>query len=318
MPPVWIRRVDTASSIDRLAATQHGVLSRGQALRAGLSDRAIARRVASGHWRVLHAGIYAPAAVPPSWLQRLMAAILRGGPSALASHRSAAALWRLDGVNERPIEISVKAGRSIRGAIVHRRPPADDPGAAVIHGVPSSGIERTLLELAAVVSPMRAGLALDDALRRGRTTLAAMRELLAHSGRKTGVPVLRSLLDARDDRDALLESPLEAAMLRLLRDHGLPLPVPQHPVTEGRDIIARLDFAYPAQRVGIEADGYRWHGGPERWRLDLRRENKLKLLGWTILRFSWEDVHRSPETVSDQIRAALSHRSLSLTYRQGG
>jgi very-short-patch-repair endonuclease len=235
-----------------------------------------------------------------------MAAILCGGASALASHRSAAALWRLDGVEGRPLEISIKAGRRIEGTIVHRRARKDDPPVAFISGIPTTGVERTLLDLATVVSSRRTGLALDDALRRRLTTLEAMRKLLQTMGPRAGTRTLRRLVHARDELDGKLESRLESELVRLLRDHGLPRPHSQYRVTQGDAAVARLDFAYPSSRLGIEADGYRWHGNLEGWRRDLRRDNRLKLLGWTILRFSWEDIHRSPETVAGQIRAALS------------
>jgi very-short-patch-repair endonuclease len=85
----------------------------------------------------------------------------------------------------------------------------------------------------------------------------------------------------------------------------MPLPVPQYQVVENGIPIARLDFAYPIHRLGIEADGYRWHSGVQRWQEDLRRENRLKLLGWTLLRFSWTDVKERPELVASQVRSAL-------------
>jgi very-short-patch-repair endonuclease len=295
---------------ERLAAKQHGVLSRAQALELGLADRTIARRVESGRWRAMHPGVYAPQSAPPSWHQRLMAAVLCGGPGAMASHRSSAWLWRLDGLTERPIEISVPAGRRMRGVIVHRRRPVDDPEDVSIDGIPATGIERTLLDLAAVVPVRRAGLALDDALRRGLTTLEAMRAILGTKGRP-GVRSLRELMNDRDHRDLRLESRLESALLRLIRAHRLPVPVPQYDVMEGGQFVARLDFAYPSKLLGIEADGYRWHGSIERWRSDLRRENRLKLLGWTVLRFSWNDVHDRPEIVANEIRAALHASRLS-------
>jgi very-short-patch-repair endonuclease len=298
---------------EQLAADQHGVLSREQAISRGLSPRAIDRRVAARRWQVIHTGVYAPVPVRSSWLQSLMAAVLCGGPSAFASHRAAAALRQLDGVNERLVEISVKAGRQIRGAVVHRRGPGDDPTVVVLDGIPATGLERTLLDLTAVVSPRRAGLALDDALRRRSTTLDAMREMLSASRGRPGTRTLRRLLDARDDRDGTLESRLESDLLHVLRKHGLPIPVPQLVVTDGDIFVARLDFAYPAFRLGIEADGYWWHTGVDRWRDDLRRENRLKLLGWTILRFSWEDVHDRPEYVASQVRSALSHFQPSLS-----
>ena len=305
--------MDPAESCDRLAAAQHGVLSRRQALEAGLTERAIDGRLSSGRWQVVHAGVYVPRAVPASWHQRVMAAILRGGASALASHRCAAALWQLDGVKERPVEISLKAGRRIRGAIVHRRRASDDPSVVVFEGIPATGVERTLLDLAAVITPRRLALALDDALRRGSTTLEGMRETVQGQRGRTGLRSLRQLLDARDDRDPLVESRLESALLRLLSTHSLPLPVPQHRVLDGNAFVARLDFAYPSHRLAIETDGYRWHGGVETWRRDLRRENRLKLLGWTVLHFSWEDVHDRSEVVASQIGAALAHASTNLS-----
>lgn len=298
--------MEPEAACDQRAAEQHGVLSRDQALEAGLSARAIDWRLASGRWRALHTGVYVPRPVPSSWHQRMMAAVLCGGPNALASHRSATALRRLDGVEAGMVEISVKAGRKIDGTIVHRRAPHDDPPVEVVSGIPATGIERTLLDLATIVLPKRAGLALDDALRRRLTTLEEIRGMLLRIRPRAGTRRLRELVEARDELDEKLESRLESELLRLLREGGLPRPRSQHRVIDGEDFVARLDFAYPSYRLGIEADGYRWHGSPERWRRDLRRENRLKLLGWTILRFSWDDVHSRPESVAAQIRTALS------------
>lgn len=298
---------------DRLAAAQHGVLSRRQALAEGLPKGSIDRRVSSGRWRILQPGVYAPRPVPLSWHQFLMAAVLSGGPGALASHRSAAALWRLDGVKDPPLEISIKAGRRIEGVIVHRRSAFDDPPTEVIDRIPVTGIERTLLDLAAVAPVAVVGPALDAACRRRRTSLRRVRGALDSLGPRgrPGSKALRRLVDARDHRDAAAESALESALLQILRKHALPLPSPQYRVLDGDRFVARLDFAYPSLRVGIEADGYRWHASPERWRRDLRRENHLKLLGWTLLRFSWEDVHERPEVVASQVRAALAGDGLS-------
>lgn len=78
-------------------------------------------------------------------------------------------------------------------------------------------------------------------------------------------------MEARDQRDALAESRLEATLLRLLRKERLPLPDVQYVVIDNDRTIARLDFAYPSVRLGIEADGYRWHGGREQWARDMRR-----------------------------------------------
>ena len=297
--------MEPADRSDEISASQHGVISRAQALTAGMTERAIDRRIATGHWKRVHAGVYRVSPFRTSWHQRLAALVLFGGPAALASHRSAARLWGLDGTEGRPLEISVKTGRRIRGAIVHRRGSNDDPPVRLLDGIRATAIERTLIDLAAVASPRSAGLALDDALRRNLTTLERVGTELAAAKGRAGTRALRQLLSLRDDRDAILESSLEAALLRLIRGHRLPLPVPQYPVGDGDELVARLDFAYPTHLLGIETDGYRWHASRDRWRADMRRENRLKLLGWTLLRFSWEDIHNQPGTVAEHIRAAL-------------
>jgi len=296
--------VEPEGTWEQLAITQHGVLSREQALTAGISVRAIDGRVASGRWRALYRGVYLAIPFGESWRQRLMAAVLHGGPSALASHRAAASLWQLDGFEPAPLEISVKSGRRIPGVIAHRRRADDDPPMVPIDGIPTTGMERTLLDVAAVVPLRLAGRALDDALRRGPATLDSLRAELPAAGR-AGRRALGRLLDERDDQDSSAESRLESMLLRVLRRARVPLPVAQYRVMEHGVPIARLDFAYPDHRLGLEADGYRWHSGAERWREDLRRDNRLKLLGWTVLRFSWRDLRDHPDRVANQVRTAL-------------
>lgn len=282
---------------------QHGVISRAQCFAAGLSPAGIKRRLGSGRWRAILPRVYVLTIMRRTWHQRVMAAVLWGGSTALASHRSAAALWELDGAKEGLIEISIAAGRRVQGITVHRRLPHDNPGKLLIERIPTTGIERTLIDYAAVARSSEAGRAIDDALRRQRTTLRAMRAHLTKG--RPGARALRRLLDARDSRDEGLESRLETALLALLRARRVPLPEPQHEVRDGDSLVARLDFAYPAWHLGIETDGFRWHSGLERWQRDLRRENRLKLLGWTLLRFSWVDVHERPADVVRQIRVAL-------------
>ena len=80
----------------RIAATarrQHGVVSRGQVLAAGISPSALDRAVAAGRLERVHHGAYRYAGAPRTWEQCLLAAVLGAGGEAVVSHRSAAQLW---------------------------------------------------------------------------------------------------------------------------------------------------------------------------------------------------------------------------------
>src|SRR5438270_9486083 len=79
------------------AAHQHGTFSRRQVLAAGGSDDLIERRLATGAWHRVAAGVYAVAGSVKTWRRELSAACLEAGPEAVASHNSAGALWGLGG-----------------------------------------------------------------------------------------------------------------------------------------------------------------------------------------------------------------------------
>jgi very-short-patch-repair endonuclease len=54
-------------------------------------------------------------------------------------------------------------------------------------------------------------------------------------------------------------------------------------VTDNGKAVARVDLAWPAQRVIVEVDGYRYHSGRHEWERDLARRNALAAAGWKVL-----------------------------------
>jgi very-short-patch-repair endonuclease len=68
----------------------------------------------------------------------------------------------------------------------------------------------------------------------------------------------------------------------------------------------RLDLAYPTLRLGIEADGRRWHGGVADFERGRIRSNLLVHLGWRVLQFTWADVTRRPAQVAASVARELS------------
>jgi very-short-patch-repair endonuclease len=71
---------------------------------------------------------------------------------------------------------------------------------------------------------------------------------------------------------------------------------------------AVADVLFLAERVVLEVDGERAHSGRAAFVRDRRRQNDLVTAGYLVLRFTWWDLTRRPETVIAQIRAALAIR----------
>jgi hypothetical protein len=112
------------------AGVQYGYITRRQALGAGLSHHDIARLVRDGHWVRQARGLFRIRGVKETWRGRLMAACLQAGDEAVVSHRSATAVWGIEGF-EPPWTIDVTVPPDQRPRIararLHRRSPATVP-----------------------------------------------------------------------------------------------------------------------------------------------------------------------------------------------
>lgn len=134
---------------------QHGLLTRADALGAGLSPRQVQVRLARGSWELVTRGVYRIAGTPRGWRQDAMVACLAAGSAAVASHLTAAALH---GWERAPIlpHVSVGPGSSARTPLgrVHRSPipPIDR---SRVDGIPCTSASRTLADCAAVIERAR-------------------------------------------------------------------------------------------------------------------------------------------------------------------
>ena len=67
----------------------------------------------------------------------------------------------------------------------------------------------------------------------------------------------------------------------------------------------RADLVDRRLRIVIEADSFEWHGDRTALRRDARRYDLLVANGWTVLRFSWEDVMHDPDFVRAVLQATV-------------
>lgn len=236
-----------------------------------------------------------------------MGTVLRAPGRTWASHRSAATLWRIASATPLRPEVSTTARLKAGGATVHRVDvmPVEDRSRRA--GIAVTSPERTLVDLAGVITPVDLEAAIVAALQTGLTTAAQLGKRgaeLSAPGRRGSGGVARVLESWGGG--PFPESPLEGSLLRLFSRHRLPEPARQWEVWDGGRLVGRVDFAYPERRIAIEADGYRWHAGAATWRSDLSRRNALTQAGWRVLHFTWDDVHRRQRHVARTIAAALS------------
>jgi len=100
----------------RIASRQHGTVTIGQALRAGLSREAVRRRVEKGTRYRAYRGVFRVGHRAPSDEAGYMAAVLAFGDRAVLSGRAAAYLYGLiKGAAPRP-EITTLTCRRVKGA----------------------------------------------------------------------------------------------------------------------------------------------------------------------------------------------------------
>lgn len=254
-------------------------------------------------------GVLRHAASPETWPQRALAAVLAAGDGAVASHLTAAALHRLDGVPRGDIEVTVPPGRQPRSVPgrVHRcveLAPADVDTRALI---PRTTPARTLIDVAAVLREPALERALDGAERDGlvwRPHLRWRLDALRAQGRR-GVPQLTALLDRTEGR-TLGDSWLEQEALRLIRSAGLPVPRCQVKLRKAGGGIARVDLAWDEARLVVELDGHGTHATRRQRQADAERAARLGLAGWRVVRFTYEDVTERPAYVVQVIRQHLT------------
>lgn len=299
---------------------RHHVVTASDAAHVAVTAHELSRGVAAGHLVRLARGAYADAEVFRSGSDRdqhcLRAlCVLANLPSGLAlSHHSAAALWDLPWLGRFPHHVHVTretAGQFRQSAThtIHR----DCAGANVcqLKGLNVVEPAYALLGVAAHHGFKQTVVALDAALHTKTLSPERLDHALDAEGRRSGH---RALLAARQAADAASESPGESLTRLLLRDLGYPALSQVKIRANGPSFFARVDFMLTHHRVVIEFDGLvkYWDATCSANRQALvrekARENRLRSLGFEVVRLVWSDLHH-PERVRALLEAACVRAS---------
>jgi hypothetical protein len=288
-----------------VARNQSGVVSRSQAMRAGLSPDIIKFRISSKRWTQLYPGVYATFTGPPSRNARLWAAVLLAGSGAVLSHETAAELHRLADKASQTIHLTIPSQRRVRAAAdlcLHRSARAVEVAQAHAYP-PRTTVEETVLDLTQTAKSF------DDVC--GWVTRAVAREL-TDEARLNAAMTKRGRLRWRADLHGVLEaavtgddSVLEYRYHRdVERAHGLPEPERQVPFTAKDGRRGRRDRVYQEYGVVVELDGRLAHPEENRWK-DKARDNAAAAGGQQSLRYDWAAVTRHPCATAAEIAKVL-------------
>jgi very-short-patch-repair endonuclease len=274
-----------------LASRQHGVLARSQLLALGYSSSSIRHRVAAGKLHRVSTGVYAIGRPRLTLHGRWMAAVLSCGHGAALSHRSAAALWRIQPVTGAHIEVSVPARLRPRrtGIVVHRRSGLDRK-VTRHHDIPVTTPVWTLVDLGTRLSQRYLEAAINEADKHDLVDPEELRVALDAIPGLPGVKALRETLDRRTF--TLTDSELERRFLPLVRRAGLSRP------RTGCDVNGfKVDFYWPDLGLIVETDGLRYHRTPSQQARDRVRDQAHLSAGLTPLRFTRAQIAFEPTQV---------------------
>jgi very-short-patch-repair endonuclease len=298
-------------ALANLASRQHGVVSRRQMARLGLDDDMVKREIAAARLHRIFRGVYAVGHAHSAERSRLMAAVLACGKGAVVSHRSAAALLGL--VDKGPVVIDVIAppsrGRKIDGIYLHRVRPPRLEETGTCDGIPCTNPARTLVDLAGTVGEWTLRSAFERAARWETLEVPAIERSI--DPRRRGMKVLLKLIDEWRGAAPLLKtrgrlkSPLEAKLLPLIVQRGLPPPLFNAPVqiADGR---IEVDFLWPEHRFALEADSREFHGTAVAFERDRWRDRELMRAGYSVLRVTHREAEREADAVAATVAARLT------------
>lgn len=229
--------------------------------RLGQDDRALQRAAERGELTRLRSGAYVATSVwerlPQGDRRRLEAAAMAElHPAFVASHRSAAALWRIPSIRPPDGLVHARVTQAAGTRTEHgvRKHAVRDPDQHLtrIEGIACTTLERTLLDIASTEGFDEAVVALDWALA-GRVTEEALRRALEEWSPATGRRRIETVLAFADGASG--SSPGESLSRVRIHEARLPAPVLQHAFFDEAGLIGYVDFWWPAIRLIGEFDG---------------------------------------------------------------
>ena len=311
---LWRVRLD--DDLRSVAARQYGLVSRRQARALGATTSGLRSRVRGPDWEQPTPRVLRLVGAPADVRQRVMLAVLDAGPGAVASHRTACAIWRLPGFSVARLELSRPRSRSRHVttlADVHHPTVLGPAHVTERVGIPVTTLARTLFDVAGIVHPGRLARLVDTVAARSPSVLPTLRCLLDELGKpgRPGIAAMRALLAERGEGYVAVESGLEARFERILAAAG-EAPLERQVDVGGHDWVGRVDFLDRRLRLVVEIDSALHHTSPLDRERDRQRDDALLRAGWLqVVRITDDEIWRDPAVAVGRVRDAR-RRALAL------
>ena len=292
-----------------LAAAHDGVLTTRMAGAIGIGRDGLSRAARDGALRHLARGLYATGVEPdtPELRHLELCRALRveypdavlGGHSAVVAH--GLPTWRVPldrALLHRPVPRQI--GRS--GAVI-RELGESEPVVGTGTG-PASPPARALVQLALDHGSFAGVVSADAALHRGLVTVDDLEAELPQRRRHRRVQQASAMCRLVD---AASESAGESRLRTTLVLGAIPVESQFVVRDDDGEVVGRADLRVKGTKVLIEFDGlvkYR-DGGADALVREKRREDRLRALGWVVVRFTWADLE-NPARVIATVRRAMA------------
>lgn len=306
------------------ARRRHGVFRRSDLVALDVDPECVRAFLRRGWWTKLHHGVYIDTQVleavnAPSQRMRIIAsagilalpgAAYAFGPTAGELHAlvvdrdllTKVSLVRPIHSEQRSLHRRVSTPSALDGITIHRH--AVSPRNLVIaDGIPSVDRVTAAITTAAVSHPMWALATLDSLVWRDPSLLQQLPRLVEEWKGIRGLGTVREAVTlTRVGAQTALES---ISRFRLMAE-GLPEPQLQVAFHDKSGLIGYADMVWEDLGVIGEADGLGKYQTREDLITEKRREDRLRALGWIVVRWTWDEIFRNPRVVAERIQRAAA------------
>jgi hypothetical protein len=291
--------------VREILRTQCDLITRSQALTAGMSEAVLRNRLRSaGPWKVVLPGIYLSHSGLLTAGQREAAALLYAGHDSVITGAAAVLRHGLSWPSSEIVDVLVPhaSKRQSNGFVRVRRTSRMPETPAHIDGLDWA-------------PPARA---VADAVR-GHIEVRAVRELVASAVQQRRCTVGQLIAELRDGptqgsgtlRAALEEvadgvaSAAEGDLRRLIKSGGLPQPMYNPRLYVGSDFLAQPDLYWREAGVAGEVDSREWHLSPELWARTMERHAKMSAQGIIVVHYSPRRIRMDGARVLAELRSTI-------------